>query len=76
MLKMFKTYREENNDVEFKFIRIFKRIKKCNKWALVRVSLVKRKGTAFDPMAALPAIGKGLSEMGKRRRSLQEIRCR
>jgi hypothetical protein len=27
MLKMFKTYREDN--VEFKFIHVFKRIKKC-----------------------------------------------
>jgi hypothetical protein len=46
-------YREDNEDVEFKFIHVFKRIKKCNKWAVVRASLGKGKDFAFDPTALM-----------------------
>jgi hypothetical protein len=65
MLKMLKTYHEDNDDVEFKFIHVFKRIEKCDKWALVRVSLGKGKYATFDPTAALPAAGKGRPEIGE-----------
>jgi hypothetical protein len=33
---MFKMYHANNEDIEFKFIHVFKRIEKCDKWALVR----------------------------------------
>jgi hypothetical protein len=70
MLKMFKTYREDNDDVEFMFIHVFKRIEKCDKWALVRASLGKGKDAASDPTAALPATGKGCLEMGNKKAKL------
>jgi hypothetical protein len=76
MLKMFKTYHEDNDDVEFKFIHVFKRIKKCDKWALVRASLGKGKDTAFDPMAALPVAGKACPEMGNKKAKLARDEAR
>jgi hypothetical protein len=49
MIKMFQAYRNDNDDVEFKFIHVFKRIETCDKWAEVGVSLGKGKDAAFDP---------------------------
>jgi hypothetical protein len=43
MLKMFQAYRQDNDDIEFKFIHVFKRNKTCKKWAEVRASLGKGK---------------------------------
>jgi hypothetical protein len=63
MLKMFKMYHADNEDVEFKFIHVFKRIEKCNKWKLVRASLGKGKDFAFDPSPSLPAAGQGRPEL-------------
>jgi hypothetical protein len=59
---MFKIYHEDN---EFKFIHVFKRIEKCDKWAMVRASLRKGKDFAFDPTAPLPAVGQGRPDMGE-----------
>jgi hypothetical protein len=56
MFKMFQAYRDDNDDIEFEFIHIFKRIKTCEKWALVRASVCKGKDTGFDPSAALPRL--------------------
>jgi hypothetical protein len=67
MLKMFKMYRAKNEDVEFKFIHVFKRIKKYDKWAMVRASLGKGKDVAFDPTASLPAARQGCPEMGNKK---------
>jgi hypothetical protein len=53
MLKMFKMYCE---DVGFKFIHVFKRIEKCDKWAVVRASLGKGKDVPFDPTMPLPTV--------------------
>jgi hypothetical protein len=67
MLKMFKMCRTENEDVEFKLIHVFKRIEKCDKWALVRASFGKGKDIAFVPTAPLPAAGQGRPEMGNKK---------
>jgi hypothetical protein len=67
MLKMFKMYHADNEDVELKFIHVFQRIKKCDKWATVRASLGKGKDVAFDHTAPLPAAGKGRPEMGNKK---------
>jgi hypothetical protein len=67
MLKVFKTYREDNEDVEFNFIHVFKRIEKCDKCEVVRASLGKGKDVAFDPTTPLPAAGQGRSEMGNKK---------
>jgi hypothetical protein len=75
MLKMFKMYCEDNEDVEFKFIHVFKRIEKCIKWAMVRASLGKGKDFAFDPTAALPAAEQGRRTWGTRRPIKHEKTC-
>jgi hypothetical protein len=67
MLKMFKMYREDNKDVEFKFIHVFKRIEKCDKWTMVRASLGKGKDFTFDPTAPLSAAGQGRPDMGNKK---------
>jgi hypothetical protein len=67
MLKMFKMYRADNEDIEFKFIHIFKRIEKCDKWALVRASLGKEKDVIFDPSTSLPAAGQGRLKLGNKK---------
>ena len=52
MRAMFTAYREDNEDVEFKFIHVFARIETCEKWTEVRTALAK---AARD---ATPAIEK------------------
>jgi hypothetical protein len=70
MIKMFQAYRNDNDDVEFKFIHVFKRIKTCEKCAEVRASLGKEKDVAFDITVALPATGKGCLAMGNKKAKL------
>jgi hypothetical protein len=67
MLKMFKMYHTDNEDVEFKFIHVFKRIEKCDKWDLVRASLGKGKDVAFDPPTSLSAARQGRPELGNKK---------
>jgi hypothetical protein len=67
MLKMFKMYRADNEDIEFKFIHVFRRIEKCDKWAMVRASLGKGKDGAFNPTAPLLAAGQGRPKMGNKK---------
>jgi hypothetical protein len=64
MLKMFKMYCADNEDIQFKFIHVFKRIEK---WALLRASLGKGKDVAFDPSASLPAGEQGHPEMANKK---------
>jgi hypothetical protein len=52
MRAMITAYREDNDDVEFKFIHVFARIEMCDKWSETRLTLSKGK---FDPDAA-PAL--------------------
>jgi hypothetical protein len=64
---MFKMYHANNEDIEFKFIHVFKRIEKCDKWALVRASLRKGKDVSFDPSMSLPAAGQGHPKLGNKK---------
>jgi hypothetical protein len=70
MIKMFQTYCDDNDEVEFKFIHVFKWIETCEKCAEVRASLGKEKGVAFDPTMALPAAEKGCLAMGNKKAKL------
>ena len=45
LLRMFGLYRQSNNDAEFKYLHVYKRIDKCDKWAEVRRTLEKAKET-------------------------------
>jgi hypothetical protein len=63
MRAMITAYREDNNDIEFKFIHVFARIETCDKWSEMRSALSKGK---FDPDAA-PALTSDDRPMGAKR---------
>ncbi|XP_044432968.1 uncharacterized protein [Triticum aestivum] len=42
---MFAMFRDDNSDADFKYLHVFKRIDKCEKWAAVRRTLAKAKET-------------------------------
>jgi hypothetical protein len=56
---MFQAHHNENDDIEFKFIHIFKRIETCEKWTKVMVAPNKEKDVTFDPTSPMPAAGNG-----------------
>ena len=55
---MFAMYRDDNGDQEFKYLHVFKRIHKCEKWADVRRTLAQAKET-YKPGAPTPDAGDG-----------------
>ena len=44
-MRMFAMFRDDNSDADFKYLHVFKRIDKCEKWAAVRRTLAKAKET-------------------------------
>lgn len=48
---MLQAYRDDNKDVGFKFLHVFKRIETCDKWILTRAALAKAKEGGFDHTA-------------------------
>ena len=70
MRAMISAYRDNNDDVKFKFIHVFARIESCDKWAEIRTTLSKGK---FDPDAA-PALASDARPMGnKRAKALRDV---
>ena len=68
---MLQDYRDDNEDVGFKFFHVFKRIETCDKWILTRAALAKAKESGFDPIVpTLAAVEGGPS--GTRRRRQRE----
>ena len=39
MVRMFEMYQQDSNDAEFKYLHVFTRIEKCEKWAEVCLNL-------------------------------------
>jgi hypothetical protein len=67
---MITAYREDNNDVEFKFIHVFTRIETCDEWSETRSTLSKGK---FD-LDAVPALALDGRPMGaKRAKALRNV---
>ncbi|XBH61666.1 hypothetical protein VPH35_116063 [Triticum aestivum] len=64
LLLMFAMYRQGNNDAEFKYLHVYKRIDKCEKWAEVRRTLDKAKET-YKPDAPTPGALEGRSDGNK-----------
>jgi hypothetical protein len=60
---MITAYHKDNDDIEFKFIHVFARIKTCDKWSETRSALSKGK---FDPDAA-PTLASDGRPMGAER---------
>ena len=61
---MFGLYRQSNNDAEFKYLHVYKRIDKCDKWAEVRRILEKAKET-YKPDAPDPGASEGRPDDNK-----------
>ena len=61
---MFALYRQSNSDTEFKYLHVYKRIDKCQKWAKVRRTLDKAKET-YKPDAPTPGASEGRSDGNK-----------
>ena len=64
LLRMFGLYRQSNNEAEFKYLHVFKRIDKCEKWAEVRRTLAKAKET-YKPDAPMPGAADGRPDDNK-----------
>ena len=61
---MFALYRQSNSDAEFKYLHVYKRIDKCEKWAEVRRTLDKAKET-YKPDAPTPGASEGRPDGNK-----------
>ena len=64
LLRMFVLYRQSNSDAEFKYLHVYKRIDKCEKWAEVRRTLDKAKET-YKPDASTPGASEGRPDGNK-----------
>ena len=61
MRAMITAYREDNEDVEFKFVHIFTHIETCEKWADVRTALAKANSPFHSNVTAmLAAVGRSI----------------
>ena len=61
---MFVMYRDDNGGQEFKYLHVFKRIDKCEKWADIRRTLAKAKET-YKPDAPTPGASEGRTDGNK-----------
>ena len=61
---MFALYRRDNRDADFKYLHVYKRIDKCEKWAEVRCTLNKAKET-YKPDAPTPGASEGRPDGNK-----------
>ena len=61
---MFVLYRKSNNDAEFKYLHVYKRIDKCDKWVEVRRNLEKDK-EIYKPDAPAPGALEGRPDGNK-----------
>ena len=57
-------YRQDRSDQDFKYLHVFKRIDKCEKWAGVRRTLAKAKET-YKPDAPTPGAADGRPDGNK-----------
>nr|XP_045089301.1 uncharacterized protein LOC109734644 [Aegilops tauschii subsp. strangulata] len=64
LLRMFALYRQSNSDAEFKYLHVYKRIDKCEKWAEVRRTLDKAKET-YKPDTPTPGASEGRPDGNK-----------
>ncbi|XBH66423.1 hypothetical protein VPH35_094931 [Triticum aestivum] len=64
LLRMFALYRQSNSDAEFKYLHVYKRIDKCEKWTEVQCTLDKAKET-YKPDAPTPGASEGRPDDNK-----------
>jgi uncharacterized protein YhaN len=72
MLAMFTANREDNDNVEFKFIHVFAQIETCEKWTEMQTSLSKDKDALYQPSAPVVAPGKGRSIGNKKAKEARD----
>ena len=72
MVRMFATFRQDSNtDQDFKYLHVFSRIEKCEKWAEVRRTLAKAKET-YKPDAPTSGTTDGRPDGNKRAKSVKD----
>ena len=68
---MFAMFRQDSSNQDFKYLHVFKRIEKCEKWADVRRTLAKAKET-YKPDAPTPAAADGRPDGNKRAKTAKD----
>ncbi|XP_020162209.1 uncharacterized protein [Aegilops tauschii subsp. strangulata] len=72
MVRMFAMYRQDSNtDQEFKYLHVFSRIEKCEKWTDIRRILAKAKET-YKPDAPTPGAADGRPDGNKRAKTTKD----
>ena len=69
---MFALYWQSNIDAEFKYLHVYKRIDKCEKWAEVRRTLDKAKKT-YKPDAPTPGVSEGRPDGNKGAKKVKHV---
>ena len=63
---------QDDTGTTFKFLNVFSRIEKCEKWAEVRKNLAKNKNEQYNPDAPAAAASDGRPELGQKK--LKELK--
>ena len=71
MRRAFDAYQDDTGTT-FKFLNVFSRIEKCEKWAEVRKNLAKNKNEQYNPDAPAAAASDGRPELGQKK--LKELK--
>jgi hypothetical protein len=64
MVRAYQMYRDDNKNVEFKFLHVFTSMENCKKWANTRSLLVK--GGVYNHVAPVPGAAEGRPELGQK----------
>jgi hypothetical protein len=65
-------YREDNDNIEFKFIHVFARIETLDKWTETRTALAKG-NTAYDPTVSPTPATNGRHVGNKKSKTLRDV---
>ena len=69
---MFDMFRQDNNDLEFKFLHVFTRIESCEKWTECRLALTKTKDDVYNPDAPVSAAAEGRPDGNKKAQAARD----
>ncbi|KAE8793342.1 putative methionyl-tRNA synthetase [Hordeum vulgare] len=69
---MFDMFLLDNNDLEFKFLYSFARIKSCEKWTKVRLAFAKTKDGVYKSDASVSAVAQGRPHNNKRAKAARD----
>ncbi|KAE8800523.1 putative methionyl-tRNA synthetase [Hordeum vulgare] len=72
MVLMFDMFRQDNNDLEFKFLHVFARITSCKKWTEVRLALAKTNDNVYNPDVSVSGAAKEHHDDNKRAKAARD----